>query len=364
MPEVIRSPLSDLHSARGARLGEYHGGLVPERFTDPAAEHLATRQAAGLFDFSFRAKFVMKGQDRAKFLQRIVSNDVKNLSDGQGTYATLLTPQGHIVADFRIYCAADSFVFDTDADLRDKAFGGLKRYIIADRVTMEPSDLCALSVQGPKAHDALQRALQKEVPSLPEFGHFAPEVAGFPVRIVHASSTGEEGYEIWTGANGMERLWKTLLDAAQSSGMLPCGTAALESLRIEAGIPRYGDDFGEDTIPLEAGLLNALSFNKGCYIGQEIVERTRSRGHVNWKLVGLTIDSARPPAAGEKALSEGKEAGEITSACVSPTLPRTIALAYLRREFSEPGTRLALASGAAAEVATLPFRRPAEGFCG
>jgi glycine cleavage system T protein len=364
MPEAVRSPLAELHSAYRANLGEYHGGIVPERFTDPSAEHRAARRTAGLFDFSFRAKFVMLGQDRTKFLQRIVSNDVKNLSDGQGTYAMLLTPQGHIVADFRIYCTTDSFLFDTDADLRDKAYGGLKRYIIADRVSLEPSELCALSVQGPQSHAVLQSAVQKEVPSLPEYGHFATEVGGFPVRIVHASSTGEEGYEIWADANGILGVWKTLLELAPSSGLLACGTTALESLRMEAGIPRYGSDFGEDTLPLEAGLLNALSFNKGCYIGQEIVERARSRGHVNWKLVGLTIDSPHPPSAGEKALSEGKEVGEITSACVSPTLAHTIALAYVRREFAEPGTRLALASGAAVEVAALPFRRPAEGFCG
>jgi folate-binding protein YgfZ len=137
--------------------------------------------------------------------------------------------------------------------------------------------------------------------------------------------------------------------------MLPCGGEALESLRIEAGIPRYGTELGEDVIPLEAGLLNALSFNKGCYIGQEIVERARSRGHVNWKLTGLVVNSEQPPTPGEKAVVEGREVAEITSSCVSPTLGKTIALAYVRREFSEPGAKLTFASGVTAEVAALPF---------
>jgi folate-binding protein YgfZ len=137
--------------------------------------------------------------------------------------------------------------------------------------------------------------------------------------------------------------------------MIPCGTRALETLRIEAGIPRYGQELGEDTIPNEAELWNALSFNKGCYVGQEIVERARSRGHVNWKLVGLVVESETPPPPGEKLVREGKEVGEVTSSCVSPTLARTIALAYLRREVSEPGTKLEFASGPAAEVVGLPF---------
>jgi folate-binding protein YgfZ len=141
--------------------------------------------------------------------------------------------------------------------------------------------------------------------------------------------------------------------------MLACGTQALETLRIEAGIPRYGEELGEDTIPNEAGLWNALSFNKGCYVGQEIVERTRSRGHVNWKLMGLIVESEIPPPAGEKLVRGGREIGEVTSSCVSPTLGKTVALAYLRREVSEPGTKLEFLSGTVAEVVALPFyQRP------
>src|SRR5262250_2193789 len=121
-------------------------------------------------------------------------------------------------------------------------------------------------------------------------------------------------------------------------------------LRIEAGIPRYGADFAEDTLPLEAGLLNAISFNKGCYPGQEIVERARSRGHVNWKLVGVSLDAVGPPPPGEKLLAGGREVGEVTSTCFSPLLNCPIALAYVRREVSEPGSRLNLASGSAAQI--------------
>ena len=349
------SPLADYHVSQGATLGEYHGAVVPARFTNPAAENRAVRTASGLFDFSFRAKFRMKGRDHARLLQRLVSNDVKKLVPGQGTYATLLNAQGHIVVDLRLHCAEDGFLVDTEADLREKSIQSFRRYIIADQVEIEPLDLYAVAFQGPRARGLLEKTLHIDLPAMQEFDHFASNYAGFPIRVVRASSTGEEGYEVWVNAAGMEAVWGAACGQAPTYDMLPCGWEALESLRIEAGIPRYGTELGEDVIPLEAGLWNALSFNKGCYIGQEIVERARSRGHVNWKLVGLIVDAEQPPQPGEKAVVEGREVAEVTSSCVSPTLGRMIALAYVRREFTEPGAKLTFASGFTAEVAALPF---------
>jgi aminomethyltransferase len=201
----------------------------------------------------------------------------------------------------------------------------------------------------------LEKTLHISLPTMREFDHFVTNYAGFPVRVVCVSSTGEEGYEVWAGAKGLLAVWGAACGQAPTYGMLACGTQALETLRIEAGIPRYGQELGEDTIPLEAGLWDALSFNKGCYVGQEIVERARSRGHVNWKLVGLVVESEAPPPAGEKLARAGREIGEVTSSCFSPTLAKTIALAYLRREVSEPGTKLEFPSGMLAEVVALPF---------
>ena len=357
--DVIESPLADYHLSQGAKLAEYHGAIVPSQFTNPVEEHQAVRTAAGLFDFSFRAKFALTGRDAQKFLHRIVSNDINVLAPGQGTYATLLNPQGHILADLRVYAAQDRLLVDTDADLRDKAIGILRRYIIGDQVQAEPMETCALAFEGPQASGLLEKTLHVDLPAMKEFDHFATNYAGFPVQVVCVSNTGEEGYEVWMAPKGLMGLWGAACGQAPSYGMLPCGTAALESLRIEAGIPRYGAELGEDTLPLEANLLNALSFNKGCYIGQEIVERARSRGHVNWKLAGVTFERPQPLAPGEKLMLDGKDVGEITSVCVSPTLQNAIALAYIRKEHLEPGTRLQTTSGSMAEVAILPFyQRP------
>jgi glycine cleavage system T protein len=360
MPEAIRSPLADYHLSQGATVTEYRGGLVPARFTDPRAEHRAVREAAGLFDFSCCAKFAVTGADRVRFLQGMVSNDVKSLAPGSGAYATILNAQGQILADLRIYCDADRFVVDTDADLREKAMQTLKRYIIADKVVLEPLATYTLAFQGPRARPLLEKTLHIDLPELTEHGHFRTNFAGFPIRVVRASSTGEDGYELWMADKAMMGVWGAACGQAPTYEMLPCGTEALETLRIEAGIPRYGMDLGEDTLLLEAGLTNAVSFTKGCYIGQEIVERSRSRGHVNWKLVGLITSAPEPPSPETKLIADGKEVGEVTSACASPALQKTIALAYVRREAAAPGTKLILASGIPAEVVVLPFYRRTE----
>lgn len=357
MREAIPSPLADYHASQGASLNPYRGALVPANFSDPKLEHRAVRRAAGLFDFSFRAKLAMKGTDRVRFLQGMVTNDVEKFKPGQGTYALLLDAHGHILADARIYCADDRFLIDTDADLRDKVMKIFEHYIIMDEVEQEPLALFSLAFEGPRARPLLERTLHIDLPSMSEFDHFTTNYAGFPVRVVRATSSGEEGYEVWVSAKGMMGVWGAACGQAPSYEMLPCGTQALETLRIEAGVPRYGVDFDEDTLALEAGLLSAMSFNKGCYVGQEVVERTRSRGHVNWKLLGLSVDSETAPSPGEKVLWQGKEVGEITSACVSLSLGRTIALGYARREVSEPGAKLSLASGPTAEVTALPFYR-------
>jgi glycine cleavage system T protein len=359
MSAFARSPLAEYHVSQGACLAAYHGAQVPARFSVPCQEHAAVRNAAGLFDLSFRAKFAVTGTDRVRFLQGMVTNDVKNLAPGHGIYAAMLNPQGQILVDLRIYCTEDRFLLDTDTDLRAKAMQWVQRHIIADRVMLEPLEIYPLAFQGPRSRPLLEKTLHLDLPAMQEFDHFQTNYAGFPVRVVRASSTGEEGYEIWVGEKGLLGVWGAACGQAPTYEMLPCGVEALESLRIEAGIPRYGPELSEDTLLLEAGLLNAVSFTKGCYVGQEIVERTRTRGHVNWTLVGLIVRAPEAPAPGEKLTSAGQEIGEVTSACVSPTLGQTIALAYVRREVAEPGTQLALASGPTAEITTLPLYRRA-----
>jgi len=368
---IKESPLAEVYRQLDTRLDNYHGVALPRRFSDARTEHRAARQAGGLFDFSFRARLAVKGPDRTSFLHNMLSNDVKRLAPGEGTYATLLDLKGHILADPRVYCTDEFLIVDTDADLVEKVRQHLDRFILMDDVELEPLPLRALAIQGPKSREWLETVLGFHTPLPAEFRHATTTTSTGAVRVVRATSTGDEGYELWAGAETVKNLWQAAMVAAPVTGIRPCGTEALETLRIEAGIPRYGAELDEGTLPLEAGLFNALSFSKGCYPGQEIIERARSRGHVNWQLVGLVVDGQTPPARGEKLLREGKEVGEVTSAGFCPTLGpnggldggptggpdggRILALAYVRREATAPGTRLTLASGAPVEVQELPF---------
>ena len=296
MSAPIRSPL--IESRGSGPLIEYHGALLPQYYSDPLAEHRAVRTAAGLFDGSFRTRFTASGSDRVRFLHAMVSNDIRSLAPGQGTYATLLDVRGHILADLVVCCTEDRFVIDTDADLTDKALQVLNHYNIGGRTPLEKADLTGLFLQGPKSGPILKELLQTKLPGPEELRHAEASFAGQPLRVVRWSITGEEGYALWIAPAALAGWWNALLARGGEDGLVPCGVKALETLRIEAGIPKYGAELAEDVLPLEAGLLNALSFTKGCYIGQEIVERARSRGRLNWKLVGLVVEASDPPAPG------------------------------------------------------------------
>jgi glycine cleavage system T protein len=338
---------------------------LPERFSDFAEEYQAVRAQAGLIDLSSRTQIRMTGEDRVGFLQGMVSNDVKSLQPGDGCAAALLTEQGRIVADLRVYALESCFLLDVDARIVDTVIESLSRFIIADDVELE--DLSgaqtALAVQGPLAMQVLAAA-GLSVTLTRELQHQEATMASGPVRIVRASETGAEGYEILTPREQAETVWQALWQAGAPLGLRPVGLAALNCLRIEAGIPWYGVDMDESRLVLEVGLAQAISFKKGCYLGQEVVERASARGHVNRKLSGLMLDSeassAPLPVTGDKVFYDEQEVGWITSAAWSPRLRRVIALGYVRREHLAVGTRLRIdrqGTPVIAEVTTLPFPR-------
>ena len=357
----MNTPLSSWHRAHGATLINDRGIELPERFSVPQQEYQAVRERAGLLDLSFRAQVCMTGEDRVSFLQGMISNDVKGLQPGSGCPATLLTEQGRIVADLRVYAVDTALLLDVDTRVKDKMIEALSRFIIADDVEME--DLgerqVVIALQGPLASQiftaaGVSLALDKS------FQHQEVMLAGAAVRVIRISDTGEEGYEIYTPIEHAEQCWSALHQAGEPLGLQPVGLAALQMLRIEAGIPWYGLDMDEGRIVLEVGLDQAISFKKGCYLGQEVVERASARGHVNRKLSGLHIHGNTVPAVGSKLYYETQDVGWITSTVASPRFGHPIALGYVRREHLTPGTPLRIDShGTAmiAEVATLPFSR-------
>lgn len=354
--EERRSPLEAAYKELGAQFARVRGSLVPERFAEVAAECRAVRSCAGVIDRTDRAHLTASGPDARSFLHRMLSNDVNSLGPGQGCYATLLNPQGQMLADLYVFQLDDHLLLETDISSKLRARETLEKFVIADDVTLDDrsQQLAALSVDGPAAGRLLAAAGAVAVPGK-ELNHTWAKLGDAPVLVVRLSETGEEGYRLIFVVEYAQNVWDALVAQEKTVAWKPVGHAAWNILRTEAGIPWYGVDMDERTLPPEAGLeARAISYDKGCYVGQEIIERIRSRGHVNRRLAGLTLSGALP-AAGAKLTTNGKEVGTITTAVDSPTLGRAIALGYVRREHLQPGTRLALESGATAEVAPLPF---------
>jgi folate-binding protein YgfZ len=194
---------------------------------------------------------------------------------------------------------------------------------------------------------------------LSEYDFLKRDLLGSQLTIARINRTGEEGYDIFVGSDLAVRLWELLTNNGEEFGIKPIGLEAMETRRIEAGIPRYGFDMDESTIPIEAGLWHAISFDKGCYVGQEVVARIKWRGHVNRHLAGFVIEGKELPKSGDKLMHGEREIGQITSSVFSPALKKGIALGYIRREFIEPGTKVSVRLGegkiGSAEVVKTPF---------
>lgn len=353
--------LFEAQRAAGATFTEVAGRQAPLHYGDPRAEYEAVRQAVGLIDLSHQGKVRFSGADRVDFLNRMLSNDVKNLPVGRGCRAFLLNSKGHVVSYHVLYARADELLAETDPAMASAMIEMLGRYVVADDVTIEDiSDAWGLlSLQGPKASAALADLLGGDPPALEPLQHAERQAAGGPVRIVSRSRTGETGYDLWAPADRLPALWEAAAKAGGRHGLRPVGVGALEVLRIEAGEARAAD-VGGDLLALETGLEHAISFTKGCYIGQEFVVRVAHRGHVNRRLSGLVLNGDRVPPAGSRVAAAGKEVGWITSAALSPALGRAIALGYVRREHNAPGSKVTALVGDAAldaEVVALPFQK-------
>jgi aminomethyltransferase len=263
----------------------------------------ALRHGAAWLDLSARGRIVARGRDRARFLHNVTSNEIKKMTPGASCYAFLLTPQGRIVADLYLFCRPDDFLIDIEPGLSEKVRGQILKYKVADQIELEEvtEQTAAIGVEGPNA----------------------PAIAT-PGVTVPITGTGQPGYRIYCARDEMPAIVAQL----EAAGAVPATADDARLVRIENGKPRYGEDILETSLPQETEQMQAVSFTKGCYIGQEIVERVRARGHVNRHLVRLELDSSEPPAPGKQTI-DGREV-DVTSAVYSPELGKVIALGYTR----------------------------------
>lgn len=350
------STLEALERASGAVFAPSTERALPARFTTAQAEWAAVRQRCGLLDGGFRGLLRLTGTDRVTFLQGMLSNDVAQLKDGEGTYASLLTQQGKLVSDVRVYVLADEVWLDVPAERTTAVRESLEHFIIADDVEFATGAGWAplVAIEGPQADRVLVSVAGESLTGLQPYAHRTLTFDGMVVRVVATTHTGERGYLLFGDAEAGASLWKH----CRAAGAEPVGMEALDVLRVEAGIPWYGRDFDDTMLVSEVGLEAAISYKKGCYLGQEVVERVAARGQVHRKLVGLVCEGEEVPAPDTKLMRDDKEVGWITSAVRSPARDAVIALGYARRESWDVGAemRVAFENGASvARVVALPF---------
>ncbi|HEY3198750.1 MAG TPA: aminomethyltransferase family protein [Nitrospirales bacterium] len=360
-----RSSLHDDHAKRGAIFVEQSGWEVPDHYGDPAAEYSAVRNGAGIMDLASRGRIRVTGEDQVKWLQSIISNDILPLAPGQGIYSTFLTHKGKILAYFRVYQLGDALLIEDVGETGDATFSALRKFLLFG--TKAKMENCGeswgqLLISGPKTLDLIRSTFGTDISSLKPLAFERLEIEGYPALLIRSEETGETDINILVPSGGLRAVWDRLWAVGNSMGLKPIGRQALEILRVEAGLPKMGQDLTEEIVPPEANLEGkSFSLSKGCYPGQEVVARMDTYGSVRRRLVGLTLLDSAVPVSGAKLYSGDREVGWVSSAVLSPSLGKVIALGFPLRDFTKPGTELELETDGhrvRATVQELPFVRP------
>jgi folate-binding protein YgfZ len=362
---MFRTPLHEALGAPSAntlaamRSAEYRGAETAAGFSDPQAEFGALRTGCGVYDLGFRGRISLAGGDRMRWMNGMVTNNIRDLAEGRGAYAFLLNPQGRILGDMLVYNQGETLTVETDRSQIENILATFDHFIIMDDVEVKniSETWTALGLAGPRSR-AILNAAGIEVPALEPLQTYIArcncDCGCLSCTVVRGEDDTHESYEIWLAPKDVYVTWQSLI----SAGAMPVGSEALEMERIVTGVPLYGVDIRERDLPQETEQMRALNFNKGCYVGQEIVERIRSRGNVHRKFTGFLLEGTPAIAAGCKIISGDKEVGEITSIAVlrGSSGERTVALGYIRREVGVPGREVTMGT-AKATVAQLPLEK-------
>ncbi|HEX2330314.1 MAG TPA: folate-binding protein [Candidatus Angelobacter sp.] len=348
---MTQSALSAIPELNGLARGPYNGVETALRFSDVASELEALRTGCGVFDLSWRTLITASGKDRVRWLHNMVTNNIRDVAVNRGCYNFVLSAQGRIQGDLYVFNLGEMLLLETDRTQVDALLPTLKRYIIMDKVELVPvgDSLTAIGVSGPKA-EAVLRDAGIDASGMEPLETRELTVGGAGVRLIRGPQQKSNWYELWIEPARVGELWKSLVAA----GAEPVGAEALEIWRVLRGIPQYGIDIRDRDLPQETEQLQALHFSKGCYIGQEIVERIRARGQVHRTFTGFEFEKAVPSPG--KYDVEGRTVAEITTVAPVPakTGERMIGLGYVRRESGEAGSTIDL-NGAKAKIVALPF---------
>jgi aminomethyltransferase len=336
-----KTPLHARHRASGAKMVPFGGWDMPVEYSGVAAEHLAVRERAGLFDVSHMGEIEIAGKDALAAVQRISCNDAAKLQGGQAQYSGLLTPAGTFVDDLLVYRLAPShFLLVVNASHIPEDYAHIAEHIkpAGDAVAVDVSSRYALlAVQGPRALDILQPLTAVDLAGIKYYWFSHGEVAGVRATISRTGYTGEDGFEILVPPQAAERLWLAILDAGKPFDLIPCGLGARDTLRLEASMRLHGNDIDETTTPLEAGLSGIVGWNKADFVGADVLRAQKADG-VSRKLVGFEMIDRGIARHGHDVYVDEVKTGTVTSGTQTPYLKKAIGMAYLPVDRSVIGT--------------------------
>jgi aminomethyltransferase len=353
-----RTPFFDFHRDAGGKIVDFAGFEMPVRYTGDVREHLAVRNAAGLFDISHMGEFFVRGAGAAEYLDRLVTNHVGALQVGQALYSPMCRPDGGIVDDLLVYRLPDEYMVVVNASNVAKDFAWMDASRPAGVSLDDRSDATALlAVQGPRAAEVLRGHVPDAVLELGYYRFATGSLFGVPATISRTGYTGEDGFELYFDPRHAATVWRGLVAAGQPHGLDYVGLGARDTLRLEMGYMLYGNDITDTTTPLEAGLGWTVKLAKGEFAGRDALVKQKADG-LKRRLVGLALDGRRVPRHGMAIHANGRPVGEVTSGTFSPSLERPIGMGYVESSCAATGTALEIAAGGTllpARVTARPF---------
>jgi aminomethyltransferase len=336
-----KTPLHPRHRSLGARMAEFGGWDMPIEYSGISDEHLAVRTRAGLFDVSHMGEIEIAGRDALAAVQHITSNDAAKLAVHQIQYSALTTPQGTFVDDVLTYRLGDEhfmLVVNASNIIKDSKWIAGQIAGIGDAVAVNTSSRYALlALQGPAARDVLQTLTAASLAEMKYYWFTTGEVASVRCTISRTGYTGEDGFEIFVPPASAERVWDAILNAGKSAGVVPAGLGARDTLRLEAAMRLYGNDMDETTTVVEADLAWIVGWNKGEFLGSDVLRKQQAEGPAR-KLAGFEVLDRAIARHGHDVYIDGQKAGVVTSGTQTPFLKKAIGMAYLPADRTAPGT--------------------------
>lgn len=368
-PELKRTPLNSVHRTMGGRMVDFGGWDMPVQY--PAGtieEHLRTRNHSGLFDVSHMGEIDVRGAEAIALVNYLASNDASKLIDGQAQYSALTTPDGAVVDDLLVYrFAGDHLLLVVNAGTTEKDWEWITSHRRSEAAELKnvSSDYCQLALQGPDALGILQQLTDVQLADI-KYYHFAEgQVDNVPAIVSRTGYTGEDGFEVYAAAEKGEQIWNKMLDAGNygsDTGVLPCGLAARNTLRLEAGMALYGHEIDEATTLLEANLGWICKLNKGDFIGREALAKQKEAG-VQRRLVGFEVTERGIARDGQEVVVAGARVGKVTSGSPAPYLKKNIGMAYVPTEFANEGQQIQIdvrGKLVGAQIVKTPFYKRAK----